>query len=103
MLLKKLDKFLPQKKKTVTSDDQLFCSEKMKRLKRMKPREYHKNRKSVKWMELNKNYKKEVAKAKNYETYNRGEGFQLFARKIRKERSKGNHFLVLIKYYLFTI
>ena len=40
---------------------------------------------------------------KNYETYNRGEGFQLFARKIRQERSKGNHFLVLIYYYLFTI
>ena len=64
MLLKKLDEFLPQKNKTVTSDDQPFYSEKMKRLKRLKSREYHKNRKSVKWMELNKNYKKEVAKAK---------------------------------------
>ena len=39
---------------------------------------------------------------KNYETYNRGEGFQLFARKIRQERSKGNHFLVLI-YLLSSI
>ena len=64
MLLKKLDEFLPQKNKTVTSDDQPFCSEKMKRLKRLKSREYHKNRKSVKWMELNKKYKIEVAKAK---------------------------------------
>ena len=64
MLLEKLEEFLPQKNKTVTSDDQPFCSEKMKRLKRLKSREYHKNRKSVKWMELNKNYKKEVAKAK---------------------------------------
>ena len=64
MLLEKLEKFLPQKNKTVTSDDQPFCSEKMKRLKRLKSREYHKNRKSGKWLELNKNYKKEVAKAK---------------------------------------
>ena len=45
----------------------------------------------------------QIIKYKNYETYNRGEGFQLFARKIRQERSKGNHFLVLIYYYLFTI
>ena len=42
MLLKKLDEFLPQKNKTVTSDDQPFCSEKMKRLKRLKSRKYHK-------------------------------------------------------------
>ena len=47
--------------------------------------------------------KKRAGNKKNYETYNRGEGFQLFARKIRQERSKGNHFLVLIYYYLFTI
>ena len=48
-------------------------------------------------------WKNKPEKRKNYETYNRGEGFQLFARKIRQERSKGNHFLVLIYYYLFTI
>ena len=52
---------MPQKNQIVTSDDQPFCSEKMKRLKRVKSREYHKNRQSVKWMELNKEYKKEVA------------------------------------------
>ena len=30
-------------------------------------------------------------------------GVNFFARKIRQERSEGNHFLVLIYYYLFTI
>ena len=65
MLVRKLDKFLPQRHKIDTSDDQPFCSEKMKRLKRVKSREYHKNRKSLKWMELNKEYKKEAAQAKN--------------------------------------
>ena len=39
----------------------------MKRIKRIKNREYHKNRRSVKWRELNKRYKNEVSKAKrNY-------------------------------------
>ena len=33
---------------------------------------------------------------KNYEAYNSGERFQLFARKIRHERSKGNHFLTYL-------
>ena len=36
----------------------------MKRLKRLKSREYHKNRKSVKWRDLDKKYKEVVRKEK---------------------------------------
>ena len=36
----------------------------MKHLKRLKSREYHKNRRSIKWRDLNKRYKKAVAQAK---------------------------------------
>ena len=36
----------------------------MKHLKRLKSREFHKNRKSLKWRDLNQRYKKEVSKAK---------------------------------------
>ena len=64
MLIKKCDEFLPLKKREISSDDQPFCSEEMKRLKRMKTREFHKNRRSVKWRQLNLRYKKEVAVAK---------------------------------------
>ena len=64
MLLEKLDQFLPLKKRKVCSDDQPFCTEEMKRLKRLKSREFHKNRKSIKWRDLNKRYKKEVSSAK---------------------------------------
>ena len=46
------------------SDDQPFCTEEMKRLKRLKSREYHKNRRSIKWRDLNKRYKKAVSQAK---------------------------------------
>ena len=64
MLLKKLNEFLPLKKRKISSDDQPFCNEKMKRLKRIKNREFQKNRKSLKWMDLNKQYKKEISLAK---------------------------------------
>ena len=64
MLLQKLDEYLPLKKRKVCSDDQTFCTEEMKRIKRLKSREFNKNRKSVKWRELNNRYKKEVSLAK---------------------------------------
>ena len=64
MLIQKIDEFLPEVKRKISSDDQPFCSEKMKRLKRQKSREYRKNRKSSKWQKLEINYKKEVSVAK---------------------------------------
>ena len=60
----KVDEFLPQKQRKVSSDDQPFCTEEMKRLKRLKAREYHKHRRSLKWWDLNEKYKRAVSKAK---------------------------------------
>ena len=62
--LKKLNEFIPSKIRKISSDDQPFCTEKMKHLKRLKSREYNKNRRSNKWQKLNKLFKKEVSKAK---------------------------------------
>ena len=64
MLLEKLEEFLPQKVVKISSDDQPFCSEKMKRLKRIKSREFRKHRKSKKWKDLDVKYNKEVKKSK---------------------------------------
>ena len=67
VLLQKLEEFLPKKLRKVSTDDQPFCTEEMKRLKRSKSREFHKNRCSLKWRELNDRYKKAVRSAKrNY-------------------------------------
>ena len=64
MLLEKLEEYLPAKKRKVCSIDQPFCTDEMKRLKRLKSREYSKNRGSMKWRDLNRRYKKEVSSAK---------------------------------------
>ena len=64
MLLNKLEEVLPTKKRKVCSVDQPFCSDEMKRLKRLKSREYSKNRCSLKWRDLNLRYKKVVSLAK---------------------------------------
>ena len=67
MLLQKVDEFLPEVKRKISSDDRPFCTEKIKRLKRQKSREFRKNQKSEKWQKLDCNFKKEVSAAKkNY-------------------------------------
>ena len=64
MLLQKLDEYLPVKKRRVCTVDQPFCTEEMKRLKRLKSREYSKHRRSIKWRDLDLRYKREVTSAK---------------------------------------
>ena len=64
LLMMKIEEFLPQKKRKVSNLDQPFCTEQMKRMKRLKSREYQKHRRSVKWRDLNQRYKKEVSSAK---------------------------------------
>ena len=64
LLMDKIDEFLPQKKRIISSDDQPFCSQEMKRLKRLKGREFQKHRRSLKWRVLNYEYKRAVIKAK---------------------------------------
>ena len=64
ILLNKVDEYLPQKVLKISSDDQPFITEKLKCLKQKKSREYNKNRRSKKWHDLNKKYKKEVSLSK---------------------------------------
>ena len=56
--------FCLRKKRIISSDDQPFCTQEMKRLKRLKGREYNKNRRSLKWRVLNYEYRRAVIKAK---------------------------------------
>ena len=51
-LMNKVDEFLPQKTIKISDDDQPFLTEKIKKLKRIMNREFHKNRKSLKWHKL---------------------------------------------------
>ena len=55
---------LRNREKFLVTDDQPFCTEEMKRLKRVKSREYQKHRMSLKWQNVNEKYKKAVIKAK---------------------------------------
>ena len=48
MLMNQIERFFPKVKRNVSSDDQPFCTEKIKRIKRQKDREYRKSRKSIK-------------------------------------------------------
>lgn len=60
ILVTKYDEFFPEVSKTITSDDQPFYLNKLKRMKRRKNREFHKHRKSQKWNEMEKKYRSEL-------------------------------------------
>ena len=64
MLLLKLEEYLPVKKRKVCTVDQPFCTDEIKRIKRLKSREYNKHRRSIKWRDLNRRFKREVSSAK---------------------------------------
>ena len=61
---------IPKRTIKVSSDDQPFYTDKLDRLNRRKKREYSKQRKSVKWQELNLKFKSKlnIAKGKFYKT-----------------------------------
>ena len=65
MLLDKFKECFPEKHKVISSDDQPFINEYLKKLKRKKCCEYHKHRKSRKWVCLEEKYQKELANAKS--------------------------------------
>ena len=46
-LVKKCDQIIPEKKKIISSDDQPWYTERLKKLNKKKKQEYHKKRKSV--------------------------------------------------------
>ena len=64
MLLKKVDEIFPEKFRKIQSDDQPWISFKLKKLDRKRKRVYRKERRSVKWHKLDKEFKKEVKQAK---------------------------------------
>ena len=64
LLLSKYQEFFPEKIRIISSDDEPFFSEKLSNLKRRKCREYRKNRKSIKWKIMEKNYESELSIAK---------------------------------------
>ena len=55
----------PEKNLKMTSDDAPWCNNKVKRLKRLKCREYNKHRSSTKWVDLNNQYKIVLTEAKH--------------------------------------
>ena len=64
-MITKLNEYLPTKTRKISSDDQPWCSEQMKKLKRKKSREFHKHRKSIKYMSIEEQYKKAEKTAKH--------------------------------------
>ena len=65
MLVNKFEEIFPQKVRKISSDDQPWISFKLKKLDRKRKRVFHKERRSEKWKELNKKFKKEVKSAKS--------------------------------------
>ena len=66
ILLKALDDIFPEKIMKISNDDQPWVSHKIKKLDRQRKRIYHKERRSEKWKQLNKLFKREVKHAKSY-------------------------------------
>ena len=67
LVMEQLNKFLPEKTFTFTSEDQPWITSDIKELNRKKKREYSNNRKSIKWQKLNEEFKHKCKQAKeNY-------------------------------------
>ena len=64
ILLDKLNLYLPEKSSSFTSDDQPWFTHDLKQLLRSKQREYSKNRKSIKYLKLEKIFQTKCKEAK---------------------------------------
>ena len=64
MVLNKLDEYCPEKKRKISSDDQPWFTEQLKRLDRRKRREFHKNRRSKRYKNLQKLFDKKISQEK---------------------------------------
>ena len=64
MLIEALDRIFPEKMRKISSDDQPWITHKLKVLDRKRKRIFHKERRSIKWREINKLFKSEVKLAK---------------------------------------
>ena len=65
ILVDKLYEIFPEKIRKISSDDQPWVTFKLKKLDRRRKRIYHKERKSEKWKNLDKIFKKEAKSAKS--------------------------------------
>ena len=63
-VINKVKDCFPQKNLKFTSDDSPWCNKKVKKLKRLKGREFNKHRSSTKWFNLNLQYKCALSQAK---------------------------------------
>ena len=81
ILLGKYQEYFPEKSKTIRSDDQPFYTSKLENLKRRKSREFHKRRKSNKWIIMNKEYEVKLDKSKK-------DFYRKKIKKLRKVKSK---------------
>ena len=64
MLVDKLNEICPEKIRKFQSDDQVWISQKLKKMDRKRKRIFRRERRSEKWAKLNKIFKKEVKSAK---------------------------------------
>ena len=64
MLLKIMEEIFPEKERKISSDDQPWITQKLKKMDRRRRRIYHKQRRSEKWRSLDKLFKKELKSAK---------------------------------------
>ena len=65
ILLQKLNEFFPEKVRKISNDDQPWITHKLKKLDRKRKRIFHQQRRSEKWAQINRNFKKEVKSAKS--------------------------------------
>ena len=65
LLVSKYEHYFPQKTKIISSDDEPFFNDALKKLRRRKCKEYHKNRRSQKWYKMDLEYRAMLKKAKN--------------------------------------
>ena len=64
-VMNKISECFPLKTIKVTSDDSPWCNNKVKRLKRLKCREYNNHRSLIKWKDFNDKYKAALIQAKS--------------------------------------
>ena len=61
MILNKLEEVCPQKIRKISSDDQCWYTDQLKRLDRKKKREFRRNRRSKRYRKLEKLYNKKIS------------------------------------------
>ena len=76
---KQVNRCFPEKEIKMSSDDSPWCTEKVKKIKRIKCREYSKHRKSPKWLTLKVKYDNVIKEEKTK-----------FCRKVVKDLKESN-------------